>query len=446
MKRLIRYIWIIFVLSICLLTSMPSRAQQVWAEVHLSRSSVYVGQPVSVSIKVYTSTWFTSGIDLGNIQVNGAFTTYFRSVNGSFSRNGKTYSNVELIYQVFPYKEEDVMFPALDITIETPPEGGYKGVEMKVGTDEKLIKVKPVPPGFETNDWLVATGLSVNDRWLGSLGDVKVGDVLERRIVRSVSGTMAKLIPPVRWDSIPGLGLYPSRTEVNDNKGKTAISSSRTESMRYLFEKEGEVIIPEIVFHWYNPYQDKLYKRTLKEVKIEVKPNPNMGMLASIRDSLDTQQAQLVLEAEEDKPFQWLGLSWKQLLVMGLVIVAFIYFLIKIVQRLIAWSKAKRQAYLHSERYYWDLFRKSVQKGHHKEAVKAIYRWIDELELKEPNLNYFVQVYGTTSLKNKLQKDPAISGDLLFEKENQDWKKSRNQYLKQKGKAIKKRKQLWVNP
>ncbi|WP_215224958.1 BatD family protein [Echinicola shivajiensis] len=445
MKRLIKYIWIAFGLCLGILTSLPSKGQQVWEEVHLSRSSVYVGQPVNVSIKVYTSTWFTKGIDLGNLQVNGAFTNYFRSVNGSFSRNGKTYSNVELIYQVFPYKEEDVMFPSLEITIETPPEGDYKGVKMKVSSDEKLIKVKPIPPGFETNDWLVATGLSVNDRWLGSLKEVKVGDVLERRIVRTASGTMARLIPPVQWDSVPGLGLYPSRTEVNDNKGKTEISSSRTESMRYLFEKEGEVTIPEMVFHWYNPYQDKLYKRTLKEVKIEVKPNPNMGMLASIRDSLATQQAQLVLEAEEDKPFEWLGLSWKQLVVVGLVIVALIYFLIKIVQRLIAWSKAKRQAYLHSERYYWDLFRKSVQKGHHKEALKAIYRWIDELDLKEPSLNYFIRVYGTSDLKARLD---SLNGKIetsFFNNHLDDFHLSRKRYLKNKERAFR-QPRFWINP
>lgn len=445
MKRLIKYIWIAFGLCLGILAALPAKGQQVWAEVHLNRSSVYVGQPVNVSIKVYTSTWFTKGIDLGNLQVNGAFTTYFRSVNGSFSRNGKTYSNVELIYQVFPYKEEDVVFPGLDITIETPPEGDYKGVKMKVSSDEKLIKVKPVPPGFETNDWLVATGLSVNDRWLGSLNEVKVGDVLERRIVRTASGTMARLIPPVQWDSIPGLGLYPSRTEVNDNKGKTAISSSRTESMRYLFEEEREVIIPEMVFHWYNPYQDKLYKRTLKEVKIEVKPNPNMGMLASIRDSLATQQAQLVLEAEEEKPFEWLGLSLKQLVIVGVIALLLIYLMVKIISRLIDWNRAKRQAYLHSERYYWDLFRKSVRKGQAKESLKAVYRWIDELDLKEPSLNYFVQVYGTSDLKSGLDSLNGKVETAFFSNHLNDFHLSRKRYLKGKEKAFR-QPHFWINP
>ncbi|WP_186758098.1 BatD family protein [Echinicola salinicaeni] len=445
MIRLIKYILIAFGLCFGLFCTIPSKAQQVWADVNLSRSSVYVGQPVNVSIKVYTSTWFTKGIDLGNLQVKGAFTTYFRSVNGSFSRNGKTYSNVELIYQVFPYKQEDVVFPGLDISIETPPEGEYKGVKMKVSSDEKLIKVKPVPPSFETNDWLVATSLSVNDRWIGNINEVKVGDVLERRIARTASGTMARLIPPVQWDSIPGLGRYPTRTEVNDKKGKTAISSSRTESMRYLFEEEGEVTIPEMVFHWYNPYQDKLYKRTLKEVKIDVKPNPNMGILASIRDSLATEQAQFVLEAERDKPFEWLGLSLKQLVTIAVIFLVLIYFTLRLIGSFIRWRKAKRQAYLHSERYYWDLFKKSARQKQPKESLKAVYRWIDELQLKEPSLNYFIRVYGTSDLKASLD---SLNGKIeisFFNKHLKDFQLSRKRYLKGKEKTFRQA-HFWINP
>ncbi|UCS92072.1 BatD family protein [Echinicola marina] len=445
MKRLIKYILIVYGICLGLLLSLPSKGQQVWAEVHLNQSTVYVGQPVTVGIKVYTSTWFTRGIDLGNLQVNGAFTTYFRPVSGSISKNGMTYSNVELIYHVFPYKEENIVFPSLDISVETPPEGDYKGVKMELQTEQKLIKVKPVPPGFETNDWLVAGGLTVDGSWSGSLNDVKVGDVLERKIVRTASGTMSRLIPPINWDTVPGLGLYPDRTSLNDNKGKTSISASRTEAMKYLFEKEGEITIPEMVFHWYNPYQDKLYKRTLKSVKIEVKANPNMGILTTIKDSLASQEAQLLMDTVEKKPFTWLGFSWKQLLILCVILFVLVFFVVKITRNLINWNRTRQQAYLHSERYYWDLFLHAAKKNQSKETLKSIYRWIDELDLKEPSLKYFIKNYGTSQLKEKLATSNGKIEIAFFSHHLNDFKLSRKRYLQGKGKVFRPSRS-WVNP
>ena len=104
-------------------------SQTVWSEVNLNKQAVYVGEPVEVSITVYTSTWFTRGIDPGNIKVNGAFTVYFRPVTTSFQRDGQNYAGVQLIYNVFPYSEKDIVFPSLDIAVETPPEGDYKRLD-----------------------------------------------------------------------------------------------------------------------------------------------------------------------------------------------------------------------------------------------------------------------------------------------------------------------------
>ena len=61
----------------------------LFSDVKLNQSSVYVGQPVELTVLVYTSTWFTRGIDPGNIKVNGAFTVYFRSVSSTKQSSGK---------------------------------------------------------------------------------------------------------------------------------------------------------------------------------------------------------------------------------------------------------------------------------------------------------------------------------------------------------------------
>ena len=82
-------------------------------EVSFNKGSVYVGEPIEVSVTVYSSTWFTEGVDPGNIKINGAYTVYFRSLSTSKKFGNKLYAGVTLFFNVFPYNEENVEFPFL---------------------------------------------------------------------------------------------------------------------------------------------------------------------------------------------------------------------------------------------------------------------------------------------------------------------------------------------
>jgi len=423
-------------------------SQNVWSEVSLNKSSVYVGEPVEVTITVYTSTWFTKGLDLGNIKVNGAFSVYFRPVSTSFSRDGKTYAGVQQIYHVFPYSEKDIVFPSLDITVESPPEGGFKGERQVVKTAEKPIRVQPTPGGFDQDQWLVTTDLSVADRWQGDLQNVKVGDVLVRRIDRTAQGTVAELIPPIKWDSIPGVSQYRARSNVENRKTTTTFSASRTETMRFLFEKEGEVTIPATVFNWYNPVEKQPYKRTLQEISITVKPNPDLGVLASVRDSLRVQQEEMLQESEEDQLFRLFGLSPKQLLGIILLTIIVTYALAHLVKWARIHLRERHEQYLRSEAYYFDRFKKLATKNDPNSTLNALYRWIDELHLHEPSLEYFARNYGSEELLNEvteLEKDAANPPSQI--KINlHEWKKARQSYNHGEMKTKPSDSISWINP
>jgi hypothetical protein len=175
---------IAFVLILLFASAQIFGQRHVFSEVRVNQSNPYVGQPVEVSLSIYTSTWFTQGVNFGNIKVNGAFTVFFRSVPSSKKVNGKNYSGVTAIYNVFPYDNKDVVFPSLEFTVETPREGDYKGVPVKVKTTERAIRVKSIPKGIESNTWLVANGLNISENWQGNEKSIKVGDVLERKVTR----------------------------------------------------------------------------------------------------------------------------------------------------------------------------------------------------------------------------------------------------------------------
>ena len=78
-------------LVLFLLVGFMGMAQKhLITDVRLNKSTVYVGEPVEVSVSVYSSTWFTKGVNPGNIKVNDAFTVYFRSLSNSKQINGQT--------------------------------------------------------------------------------------------------------------------------------------------------------------------------------------------------------------------------------------------------------------------------------------------------------------------------------------------------------------------
>ncbi|MEJ4090071.1 BatD family protein [Galbibacter orientalis] len=410
-------------------------AQQIWGEARLNKSSVYVGEPVQVSVTVYTSTWFTKGLDLGNIKVNGAFSVYFRPVSKSFQRNGKNFAGVELIYNVFPFSEDNVTFPALEIEVESPAPGGYKGIKHVVKTSEKLIKVKPIPPNFKHSDWLVASSLTVSEHWSGNTKKAKVGDVLERTITRKAGGTVAELIPPAVWDTLPNVGMYPGRGTIDNYKSKTYISAQRTESVRYLFEKEGTITIPEKVFTWYHPFQKKLYKKTLKAVTIEVAANPDLGMLDSVRDSLKLQEVQISEEVSEEKPYTILGLSVKEFIIACIILIVSLLVVVFLLKRIIKYIIKRRKAYKNSELYYFNKLKKTVGSNDKTKVMNALYRWIDEIDIEEPSAQYLLQKY---DVKNEV--DVAnIASSLSVHK----LKNIRKNYLNRNTISLDKK---WINP
>lgn len=428
-KRLNIYA-LVFIFHLCWLGGLAQG--HVFSEVKVNQDAVYVGQPVEVTVSVYTSTWFTKGVQPGNIKVNGAFTIYFRSVSSSERINGKTYAGVNMIFNVFPYDDEDIVFPALEISVETPDEGDSKGIQRIIKTKPRSIRVKPVPASYDRKLWMVSPGVSVSDNWLGNKNAVKVGTVLERKIKREVQNSVAELIPPIIWDSIPGVSLYPSRGEVRNNRTRTAISASRTDGVKYLFETEGEVEIPELVIYWWNPQSSTMQKRTLQKTVIQVASNPELGMLTSIRDSLSTVSAQLEGEEAAEEKIKILGLSIKEFSILVVLLFLISYLLYRVYGPLRRAIKKRRDAYLNSEAFYFKKYQKAARYKDSALAQQSLYRWIDQLHLNEPTLAYFAEKYGSDKLQQKIL-------------DTKGWSVARRNYLNGNI-TTETKKENWINP
>ncbi|NND80656.1 MAG: hypothetical protein HKN53_12215 [Maribacter sp.] len=422
-------------------------AQGVFATVTSNKSQVYVGEPVAITVSVYTPTWFTKGVDIGNLTVNGAFTVYFRSVSTSRKIKGQTYAGIQFIYNVFPFEEQDIVIPALNFEVESPTMGTSKGIRRKVQSKEKVIKIKPTPPEIDRDQWFVTGGMTVRENWKGNLKAVKVGDVIERTITRYTRNTVAELIPPILWDSIPSVSEYPIRPKVTTNKTRTAISATRTDGVKYLFEEEGEIVLEDMEFRWWNPYQKKYLKRTIKGRTIKVQPNPDLGILKTIKDSLQVNQEVLKAEETEEEAKTYFGLSLSEflavLVVVSIVFYLFIRYMLK-VRKILSDKWAKYRA---SETYAFKRFLSDANSGDPGKAIPSLYHWIGHLKLNEPTLRALALASDSKELLTEIA---AIEGVLQNKDVNhlsfnkKIWKRARMKLLKTRKQAPPNRE--WINP
>ena len=114
-----------------------------FARVTLDRHNVYVQQPFKVTITVLTATWYTAALSFDNIQVPNAFILAFdRTTPGMFSQGGQQYAGLQFYYIVFPYKEGEFVFPAIDIVAQTPPPGSSQSRNITISTPAQHFSVK----------------------------------------------------------------------------------------------------------------------------------------------------------------------------------------------------------------------------------------------------------------------------------------------------------------
>ncbi|MCO4820668.1 MAG: BatD family protein [Flavobacteriaceae bacterium] len=440
---------IVLVVFIC---SFHSYGQQLISYVSLNHETAYIGQPVQLTVSVYTNTWFTTGIDVGNIQVEGALTVYFRSVSNTREFSGKKFAGVDFIYNLFPTKSGEIFVPELKINVESPKPGGYKGIKHVVNTKVKTLNVNDVPTGYDPNNWLVSSSLNITEQWNTTLNTVKVGDVLQRSITRSAGGTLSEFIPAQQWDSVIGVSIYNTRPKVNTFKSKTAVSAKRTETVNYLFEKEGEIVLPQIEFIYWNYNNKRFFKKVIDSTVITVAPNADLEMLASIKKRLEKENQET--ELVKDQPLLILGMTPKRFVIWVVLGVLGIFILFKILKWMYFFCVKKYSTYINSEYYQFKKVLQAIKQDNNKVFIEQLTLWMLRLELSEQSFDFFLKTYGTENLKREYNR--CI--ELMFKSESGDrfenskvlmdaLKISRKSYYHNiQNKAIEVLKTDWLNP
>ncbi len=371
----------IYILLFTIVATLSTALATSFARVDLNRSSVYVQQPFRVTITVYTSTWFTAPLEFDNLQIPNTFIIPFsRTVPGVFTVDGRQYAGVQFYYIVFPYKVGQFTIPPLNITAQTPPEGSTVGKKITLQTNTASFTVKDVPDHLKSsNAWFVAKSASISETWTPALRNVKVGDVVKRTITINAAGTLPQFIPNITpQEDLGWASTYPQSAALTDLRDDHDANGRSTQSVTYLFEKEGTFTIPAITLSWWNPNTSRMFTKSTANIEVNVAANPNLGILTTLKDSLATMQGPVAKQAEG--PTLILGMRWYTFSVVVIVLLAAVVLLAVYARRLLKFIQRKREIYLGSEACRFRAFIK--KKGDDKTILQALYAWWDRIREK----------------------------------------------------------------
>ena len=354
--------------------------QSCFARVSLDRNNVYVQQPFKITITILTATWYTAPLDFDNIQIPNAFILPFdQTAPGMYTVNNKQYAGLQFYFIAFPYKSGKFTVPSINIVATTPPEGSSESRKITIKTSSIQFTVKPVPESIKNDSWFVAKNVSISERWSKPLQHLKVGDVLERTITINAGGTLPQFIPELPDEKLDFASTYPQDADLDDTRNEYDANGRRTQTTIYLLEKEGDFIVPEIKINWWNPNNSKVYSKTASAGKIHVEPNPNLGMLTTIRDSLAGVQTILTKKTPKKEIAKIFGMNWYWFTGLALISILLLYIILRLVLRLISSLRIAIRKYSASEIYWFRRFMKSQLVS--RNLIKNVYVWWDRKEI-----------------------------------------------------------------
>lgn len=287
-----------------------------------------------------------------------------------FTENGKQYAGIQFYFIVFPYKVGTYTLPGIPISLHTPPPGSGTSQSITIRTSPRSLTVKPVPAG-EKENWLVAKNISISQTWNHPADTLKVGDIVKRTVTIDAYGTLPQFIPPLQKTALGFAGTYLQDAKLNDLRTDYDANGRLTQSIVYLLEKPGLFSIPAIKIDLWNPVSNKWYTRTAPARTVSVLPNPNLGMLTTLKDSLDAQQHPAI--AQSRPPFTRF---WPAALIL-LIALYLGYMLARRLPTYISRFKARRAARLAGEAWAFRRFMRSPLDT--RSLTRSLYHWFDRI-------------------------------------------------------------------
>ena len=197
-------------------------------------------------------------------------------------RNGETYQVLERSYAVFPQKSGDVEIePAVFSGMNLNRALDSNQVDALIITSGQPIRltsatiklhVKPIPTTSQSEVWLPAKSLILNESWSKSSTDLHVGDPITRTIIIQAEGVTAAQLPDLDNQNIANVNRYPDKPVTQENIAGETIVAKRIEKTAYIPTQAGRLTLPAVAVHWWNTQRQQMEVANLPAKNFSILP------------------------------------------------------------------------------------------------------------------------------------------------------------------------------
>jgi hypothetical protein len=185
--------------------------------------------------------------------------------------SGASYGGQRYEITLFPQQDGRISVPAIPVEVDIRRWGEPGGDESRQMKTPAVAFDVRIPPGAERLQGLISTTeLAAQQQWTPAAREFKVGDALERTIALAAPDISGMAFPPLEFPAVDGLGIYPGEPAVDDSYARGSLQGKRTESVTYVFEKEGAFELPAIEIPWWDAGRKQLKTAVLPALKVEI--------------------------------------------------------------------------------------------------------------------------------------------------------------------------------
>lgn len=374
---------------------------QPFIRASIKPTSVIAGQPVTVTVEVLAPNWFTKAPEFPDIRVDNAIAMPpGRSLNFTEKVGSMTYAGQRRSYIIYPLTAGTFKIPSIDVTVSYAKEPPKSSPPVTVSSQFQQFEAT-VPDEAASLGYFIATSnFTLKHTVSRKIDNLMVGDTFMRSIIMNAQNVVAMVLPPLRFEPVKGVGIYPDQPVLVDKGGERGEirTGARTESVTYVLEKEGDYLLPEINLFWWDLEKEKLQKETVPAMKLAVKSNPD----------LESEQLALLGDDKGQPPATGIRtLNWRHLIAL-VVFMVFSIFLILVWKKyrfLYAnWIKSRKEQKTNSEAAYFKRFHQACLSGDKKETYDQLMSWLDRIYdgPRSATIWWFVNVTDSPELKEQV--------------------------------------------
>ena len=356
------------------------------------KDGIWVGQQVRLLIDILARDGWAQIRKFHPFEVSGASVLQVESQGTRLTDtvSGATWTGQHYEWLMFPQRAGAITIPSIVVDVETKDLATQEVTPVPDQKTPALAFQAALPPGADQEHGLISTTrLEAGQTLEPSSAAFKVGDALKRSIALRAAGISGMAFEPVQDAPVAGVGIYPGEPVVQDAVDRGSLSEGRrTESVTYVFEREGNYVLPDVTITWWDLEEKRLHR--------EVLPGPHVRVVGAGAATTTGSGASALAAGSWPR---WLGI----VAVVGAVVLgAGLYWRQAIRARYQAWALVRE----HSEAAYFRRFTEAARTSDVHRTLNALLRWLDQLQagMAPVQLGHFVQRYGDETVRHEVQR------------------------------------------